>query len=196
MKFLSKHKNSIILTAGLTYKKNASSNNAELLNHLKEEQKNFCAYTETYFKHLDTVHVEHFDSSKKYNDNYFNYYAVLGSANQYKKDGKYISASFFSSLFFQDINEFNKRIAYNNGIYYEVNETDTEAKDFIDFIGLNHPKLEKDRANHIARLKDVFNQGNYDSKAIINYFTKHKTELSFITAIENHFKINLSTLYS
>ena len=50
------------------------------------EQKNFCAYTEKYLKPLDSPEVEHFNSKIKYQDDYYNYYAVLRAANLYKQD--------------------------------------------------------------------------------------------------------------
>jgi hypothetical protein len=196
MKFLSKNKASDVLKLNLTYKESDAEGNLELLEYLKEEQRNFCAYTESYFKNLDNVHVEHFNSALKYNDDYYNYYAVLAAANNYKKDEEYVNADFFKSLFFQDNNTLDKRISYKDGVYLENDENDMEASSFIDFIGLNHPKVESDRAKHIARLQDTFNQAKYDSDAILNYFDKYPYELCFITAIEYHLKIDLSQFYS
>ena len=58
-----------------------TSNSVKLL----LEQSNFCAYTEKYITGLDSVEVEHFNASIKYNDDYFNYYAVIRSANSGKR---------------------------------------------------------------------------------------------------------------
>ena len=143
MKFLSKREDSAILKLGLTYNKNASENNRKLNELLLAEQKNFCAYTEKYIGPLDSVEVEHLNSSKKYNDDYYNYYTVLRKANEYKikKDKKYVGATFFDSLFFQDDTNFRQRVTYADGIYYELNEEDTEAKELIDFLGFNEAPL-------------------------------------------------------
>ena len=133
MKFLAKSPQSQILLNKVLYRENNSVNNKKLTALLIEEQKGFCAYTEKYLQPLDSAETEHINSSIKYNDNYYNYYAVIRNANLYKQDEKYSNASFFKNLFFQDSDEFNTRISFSNNMYYEIDETDTEAKEFIDF---------------------------------------------------------------
>jgi len=196
MKFLVKDKNSVILKDNLVYKKGQSKNNRKLKDELLKEQLNFCAYTEKYIQELDASEVEHFNSSIKYNDNYYNYYIVIRRANQYKieKDKKYKSASFFESLFFQDIDEFNKRIKFEDGYYSEVNENDVEAIGLIDFLGFNNDILYSDRKRHIKRLKRNFKDADYNKNEIKGYFKEHIQELSFITAIEYEFEIDLSDI--
>ena len=190
MKFLSKQQSSVILKKGLTYKKDRD--NSKLREELQNEQKQFCAYTEKYIQELDSSEVEHFNSTLKYNDDYFNYYAVIRNANLYKKDEAYKEASFFDSLFFQNEEEFNSRIKYVGGLYYETDENDEEAKDLIDFLGFNHSKLYKQRKRHVKRLSKTFEAAKYSTKDYIKYFREHKEELSFITAIEEEFKVDLS----
>jgi len=114
MKFLSKNSNSSILKNNLVYRDTNPPKNKLLKEELLKEQFNFCAYTEKYIQHLDSAEVEHFNSALKNNDNYFNYYAVLRSANQYKKDEKYKDANFFKTLFFQDNQQFKNRIKFEN----------------------------------------------------------------------------------
>ena len=191
MKFLGKAKSSIILIENLTYRKGAD--NSRLRNLLLEEQKHFCAYTEKYEEDLDSFEVEHFNSAIKYEDDYYNYYSVLGKANKYKKDEKYPNAPFFKTLFFHDINELNKRIRYIEGVYEEINKTDSEAKDFIDFIGLNDYSLYQQRNRHIERIKDTL--AAYTPDEQVEYFRKYKTELSFITALEIALQLDLSEFY-
>lgn len=194
MKFLTKFNNSEILAKKLTYKENKPLKNAKLLVILKNEQKNFCAYTEKYLEGLDAFEVEHFNSSIKYNDDYFNYYAVKRKANQYKKDEEYKDATFFNTLFFQNEEEFNNRIKYADGIYVETDVNDYEAKEFIDFLGLNHPLLYSDRINHVNMLVKLFKDAKYSKKEIFNFFKNYKHALSFITALEFELKMNLSEL--
>lgn len=211
MKFLSKNADSEVLKKGLVYGKNRPIQNKEIRDLLVAEQKNFCAYTEKYISGLDSVEVEHFNSSKKYNDDYYNYYAVIRKANTYKKDEKYRDAQFFESLFFQK--HFDKRIQFvaeaqdykeidaedteakdyiAKGLFYAVIDAgDTEARDFINFIGLNNPDLSSDRWRHINRLAGLFNS----TLEMAAYLKNHKEELSFITAIENKFNIDLSEFY-
>ncbi len=196
MKFLTKYSDSVILLKGLLYKKNNSENNKKLKLELLKEQNNFCAYTEKYIQELDATEVEHFNSDIKYNDDYYNYYAVVRKANIYKikNDIAYKNAMFFTSLFFQNKEQFYKRIIFVNNIYIEVNEKDKEAKDFIDFLGLNHQLLCTQRKRHVKRLKNTFEDAKYSKNKCLDYFENHKEELSFITAIENEFKIDLTNL--
>lgn len=193
MKFLSKHTDSKILIENFVYKKNSPKNNKKLKEMLLNEQKNFCAYTEKYISELDSIEVEHFNSSKKYNDDYFNYYAVVRKSNEYKikKDKIYLNNNFFSSLFFQDKKEFNNRILFVDNMYVETNEDDQEAKDLIDFLGFNHQKLFVQRLRHINRLRQNFKDANYSKNECIEYFKEYKEDLSFITAIEKEFELDL-----
>ena len=194
MKFLRKIKDSEILRRNLTYKRNNTQNNRILKETLLQEQKNFCAYTEKYTTSLDACEVEHFNSSLKYEDDYYNYYAVIRRANQYKRDNIYKDAVFFKSLFFQDTKQLKARIQYRDGLYEEVDEKDQEAIQLIDFLGFNHSDLFQERNRHIKRLKQHFKEAKYNNKDIISYFKDHKQELSYITAIEYEFGIELESI--
>jgi hypothetical protein len=194
MKFLSKKPDSKILNEAIVYKTNGD--NSILRGLLINEQKNYCAYTEKYLHPLDQVDVEHFDSTKKKteNDNYYNYYAVITTANKYKKDEIYKGATFFTNLFFQDSFELNKRISFANSIFFEIDEADTEARDFIDFLGLNNPKLSEERSKHIQRMKGYFDSSNFSLEKIKEYFVQYKSELSFITALNSAFDCDFMEL--
>ncbi|MDX2249636.1 MAG: hypothetical protein SF052_22830 [Bacteroidia bacterium] len=196
MKFLTKNKDSAVLQQGLTYQKDKSKNNQRLREMLISEQKNFCAYTEKYLNGMDTVDVEHFDSSLKYKDDYFNYYAVLSKANQYKKDEKYKDAPFFKNRFFQNKDEFDFRVRYvKGGDYEEVDLNDTEAQELIDFLGFNHEFLHRDRKKHIKRLDGLFKDANWNTEKQIEYFQQNRSELSFLTALEVELELDLSKFY-
>lgn len=192
MKFLKKYKNSLILKSNLIYNTNAK-NNEKIKSLLLKEQKNFCAYTEKYITSIDSTEVEHFNSGIKFQDDYFNYYAVTRSANLKKKDEKYRNASFFNTLFFQDENECNERIIYSEDFlgWFYIGK-DEEANQFIDFLGLNDPDLVEIRKKHIKRLKQLFEDANYNQNNILNYFRKYPEELSYISAIEKQLNIDLS----
>ena len=194
MKFLSKNPNSVILEKVLSYQKHNAENNKSLRKALLKEQKNFCAYTEKYIHQLDATEVEHFNSSIKYKDDYYNYYAVLRKANQYKKDNKYANSKFFETRFFQNKDEFNSRIQYKDGIYFQTKETDKEAEELIDFLGFNHPNLHQQRKRHVKRLAKTFKDADYSKEQCFEYFQEHIEELSFITAIEDIFKIDLESI--
>jgi hypothetical protein len=192
MKFLSKKTDSEILAQNLLYKKGQAANNEILREALLKEQKNFCAYTERYINKTDSPEVEHFDASKKYSDNYYNYYAVIRWANQAKDDEKYKGNPFFASLFFQDKAQFDARIAYADGEYFPKDDTDKEATVLIRFLGFNKYELYSDRGKHIDNLRAILEGKNDDEK--IQYFKTHKEQLSFITAIEAEFGIELYSL--
>lgn len=195
MKFFSKKINSEILTKGLTYKKNQAENNVNLKELLIKEQFNFCAYTEKYIDELDSVEVEHFNSSIKYNDDYYNYYAVLRKPNLWKKDEKYKNTSFFQNLFFQNKEVLESRIKYVKGafVFEEINPNDQEVKDFINFLGINNDYLYTKRKNHLKRLQFIFDFLNDSEK--LDYFKKHPAELSFVTILEKELDLDLSSFY-
>ncbi len=200
MKFLGKNSDSEILRANITYRKNAAPNNKRLKEMLLVEQMNFCAYTEKYIQETDSVDVEHFDASKKYEDDYYNYYAVLRHANlvKIKKDNQYKNATFLNTLFFQNEEEFKSRIEYlDDGFYEEIEEDDIEAKELIDFLGFNEHSLYEQRRKHLKRIEAIFTAAGYNTvEQRKHYFTIHKEELSFVTAIETQFNLDLTELYT
>ncbi len=189
MKFLSKNNTSEIFVNKLVYrsKKDNSFLNLKLLN----EQKNFCAYTEKYIQGNDSTEVEHFNPSLKENDDYFNYYSVLRSANVRKieKYKIYKDCPFFQTLFFRSKKQFDSRIIYDDFEYITVNKDDQDAKDFIDFLGFNDDYLYTERILHIDRLKLTISDFSDEEKRL--YFRKFKGDLSYITAIENFFNLEL-----
>jgi hypothetical protein len=192
MKFLSKNINSEIYADELTYK--SGSDNSFLKFKILDEQKNFCAYTEKYIQGTDSTEIEHFDPSKKDDDNYFNYYTTLRSANE-RKIGKYklySEAAFFQTLFFQNAVTFNSKVMYDDFEYLPVNDEDQDAKDFIDYLGFNDDYLYSERIRHIERLKSTLSSFTEDQKK--QYFNQFKGDLSYVTAIEDAFDLDLSDI--
>jgi hypothetical protein len=196
MRFLAKTSKSAILHSGMKYRE--SGDNGPLRNALIGEQNGFCAYTEKYLEPLDSVEVEHFDSSlKKKDDDYWNYYAVIRKANLYKKDEKYIGATFFASKFFHDNEKIRSRIGYAPGnssipgTFYEIDETDVECRDLIDFLGCNDLRLSLQRQEAIDFLREKFLDSNWTTDQLKAFFLRHRRLLSFPTAIEAEFGIDL-----
>jgi len=194
MKFIFKNGNSLIYTEGLTYKKNSAANNALLKAKLLLEQKNFCAYTERFIDPTSSAEVEHFNPSKKYVDDYYNYYAVLRYANMHKLkfDVQYKNAAFSQTLFFQNKEEFKKRILFEDGRYRAVNDDDTAASGLIEYLGFNAFALTKHRGDHIKRLVNTLE--SFTPEERLEYFSIYHSELSFASAIEDEFKIDLSEI--
>ena len=196
MKFLRKTKDFKVLLESLIYREGRTNVNRQIKQLLITEQKNFCAYTEKYISELDSSEVEHFNSSLKYSEDYYNYYAVIRRANQYKKDNEYLEASFYKTLFFQNPEVFNNRVRYlKDGVYEEVIEADSEAKELIAFLGFNHPNLYEQRKRHIKRLKRNFDNAGYTNEKCMQYFRDHKEDLNFVTAIEVELDLDLSEFY-
>jgi hypothetical protein len=193
MKFLSKDPNSTILADGLTYQENSAANNKNLLVRLLAAQYNFCAYSEKYIDNLDAVEVEHFDASKKYADDYFNYYAVLRVMNMQKRDVAFRGNLFFTTLFFHDKAVLYQRIRYvkEDFSFEAINSEDQEAHDLIEFLGMNNDKVYRQRKNHINRLQSLKSDAKYGDVKFCDYLKKHPQELSFITALEHEFGVLL-----
>lgn len=192
MKFLAKNNDSEIYLENLTY--SSGSDNSELRLRLLNEQKNFCAYTEKYISGIDSAEVEHFDPSKKNNDDYYNYYTTIRWANQ-RKIGKYNehqNSTFFTSKFFQNTADFNSRIKYDGFVYEVVHDDDEDAKNLIDYLGFNDDYLLGIRIRHIQRLQETLESFSMEEK--LKYFRKYKEDLSYVTAIEKELNINLSEI--
>ena len=192
MKFLTKHKHSEILAEALIY--NSGADNSRLRFKLLEEQKGFCAYTEKYITKIDSTEVEHFNPSIKDKDDYYNYYTTLRYANEQKisKYELYKGSDIFKDPFFQNETAFKKRIYYDDFEYRLVDENDKAADDLISFLGLNDDYLYTERMRHVDRLKATL-EGFTDEERIV-YFKKYRNDLSFPTAIESEFKIDLSEI--
>lgn len=204
MKFLSKRSNSTILKNGLVYRESNPKKNQLIRKELLIEQFGFCAYSEKFLVNVlelqgnpsarnesaETIHVEHFDPSKKNKDDYFNYYAVCGRANEAK-----IGKVYLGGLFFQDPAQLNRRIIFKRGVHSPIDESDPEAQELIDFLGFDEPWLTNTRKNRMKALRNLFIERNkWDKTDILVFFREHRQELSFPTAIEAEFNIDLTDI--
>lgn len=200
MKFLAKSTDSAACKSGLVYAKGRSSQNKALRKALIDEQYGFCANTEKWLEPLDSVEVEHMEQSIKYHDDCMNWYAALREANLYKKDKQYKGAIFFASRFYQDQQEWNERVEYQRGIdeqcgiYVRKDLEDQEAKDFLDFLGVNDPRLALQRQKRIAFLKDQLQDLDWPIEKLMEWLGKNPEFLSFPTAIEAEFRIDLTPI--
>jgi len=196
MKFLKKRPDSPILAEDLRYR--LGGDNTRLRQLLLEEQHGFCAYTEKLDEDPLTYDVEHFDPAKKHTgDDYYNYYAVLHTANQRKrkKEGQYRGASFFASRFFQDEQQLAVRVRYVAGEHiYEEAEGDQEAADLIDYLGLNDEPLCRHRRNHARKLRNIFADAGFDEEQKLRFLRENRSELSYPTALEAELGLDLSAV--
>jgi hypothetical protein len=198
MKFLVKDPASPILTQGLVYRSGA--HNDGLLASLRSEQRGYCAYTEKRFARHDTQVVEHFNHRLKDTpaDDYYNYYATLQSANQRKrgKEKAHADAAFFHTRFFQRPGAFERRVRYvaTDSAYEEVDPADVEARDLVDFLGLNDHETVEDRRKHVARLRDIFEQARWPAEQQLSYLGRHPEELSYPTALAAELNLDVDAL--
>jgi hypothetical protein len=185
MRYLKKLNNSEIINQNLSYSK--KTDRGTIREILLNEQNRFCAYSERYVKETDSCHIEHFNPNLKntVNDDYYNWYAVLGWINEHK--AKIIDP--YLPILNPAIENISERIYYKDGLFHPVNENDTESKYLIKFLLFNKNELVNDRKRHIARLKDTRNL--LGDELFFQKLKKFPEELSFASAIEVELNIDL-----
>lgn len=152
MRFLRKSPCSKIIRDSLRYRRKYTKNNNVLKAELSREQYGYCAYTEKYLMPMDSVDVEHFDSSLKgtLDDHYRNWYAVIHKVNQ-KKGSK--SVEDFQPMLAPDSDELMERIQFKDNLFMPVNPDDNAVKNLISYIGANNDVVVEQRAAHLSRLR-------------------------------------------
>lgn len=188
MKFLKKYKDSNLSTLRYSHVKERT----RLRQGLLAEQFGFCAYSERFIKNSDSCHIEHFYPQNEFpqkSDDYFNLYAVLSWVNENKP--KKIKDKYLPILepFSSDL---AKRIKYEHGMFIATSVGDKAAQNLINFLGLNKIELFEDRRKHLSRIKQL--RQWYDKDDFLAYLKEHREELSFATAIEKEFDIDILAL--
>lgn len=174
MNFLRKESAQIAENAALQYPKDRNKA-VEVLISL---QKGFCAYSERYLKPLDSVELEHFDPRKKNNaaDGFANWHAVIRWMNAHKAR----SIEMFEPL--PEITTWDpKRVWYDKGLFV-CHEGDKEAQNLIDFLGVNRQEVFEERANHIARIRNM--RQKVGDEMLLEMLSESLEQLSFPTAIQ------------
>lgn len=189
MRHLDKNNNSKILGESLDYK--VQSHRPKIREYLKEKQKGLCAYSEKYIDETTSVDIEHFDGRLKDTpqDSYYNWYAVLNWLNlrKPKKIAPYLPIAQPYDTTLKD------RIEYKNGIYQAKDQSDKEAQNFIDYLGLNKFELKKERDNSVKHVKFLFDMLK-DEAQLKEVLKKDKLNLGYYTALEAELGIDLSDL--
>lgn len=187
MKRVVKNYNSRIVTDGLKYVVNGD--NSKLRTYLLEEQKGFCAYTETFLGRSDKKDIDHFDPTLKgkESDNYNNWFLVKSQWNS-EKSNKWID---FQPVLQPTAIDFETRIVYDNGDYILSNQNDIEAKNLMTLIKLDDVGLATERKNYINRTKiEIKDFGN-----AVDYFKFRITidinSIQFLRAIQEEFGVNV-----
>ena len=181
MKYLKKNPDSKLLNLKYSNK----SERPEIRDGLLAEQSGFCAYSECFIKHTDAKDIEHFNPELKDTpeDDYFNWYTVRSWMNQHKH--KKIDK--FLPILCHYSDEVEKRIKYEGRFFITVNNSDIEAQNLINFLGMNKYELCLDRINHVKRIKQLKSWCKTDEE-FIKRLISDKDNLSFISALEYEFK--------
>ena len=190
MRYLKKINNSPIITNNLNYA-NVGQRNA-IRRELTNEQKGFCAYSERFIKHTDSIDIEHFDPRKKntLDDDYYNWYATLHYLNSHKPNiiDPYLP---ILSPYSPDL---AVRVTYEDGLFKEVNPDDIEAKNLINFLGVNKFEVHSDRSKHITRINTLKNLCGGDDQLFVEKMIEDRDNLSFATALEHKFDLDIDSL--
>lgn len=170
-----------ILRKGLIY--NDSGDNSELQKLLKEEQLNFCAYTEVFISSTYSIDIDHFNPYLKSTpaDNYFNWFLISTKWNR-KKGRKWEN---FQPVLHPASPDLEKRIWYEDGFYCYSPE-DIEAKNLVEFLDINNYELHLERKKYIERVTYI--KSEFD---LADYFRKYPDDLNFRRAVETKFRLSL-----
>ncbi len=165
--------------------------NSKLRQILFEEQKGFCAYTETYLGRTDDKNIDHFNPTKEYQDrnSYLNLFLCKAQWNK-EKSNKW---SKFQPILSPLSDNFEERIVYNEELkLFEAKaENDIEANNLVKLLKLDDYDLSVERKGYIELCEELMQY--YESPEA--YFKKviqlNLPTLSFIRSLEIEFKINI-----
>jgi hypothetical protein len=190
MRFFRKIADSLIITNNLSYEN--VGQRMSIRNELINEQQGFCAYSERFIKHSDSVDIEHFDPRKKntIDDDYYNWYAALHWLNQHKP---YLIDPFLPILTPYSLT-LAIRIKFENGVFITINKSDVEAQNLIDFLGVNRFEVYTDRSNHLNRIKALKSLCGNNDELFIQKMIEDQDNLSFASAIEHVFNLDVDHL--
>jgi hypothetical protein len=174
MNFLPKDSAKTERYSGLRYPQDRD----EAVRALTALQKGYCAYSERYLKPLDSVELEHFDPREKNTeeDGFKNWHAVIRWMNAHKAR----RIENFEPL--PEIETWTAdRVRYEHG-FFVCDEEDIETKNLIDFLGVNRQEVFEERANHIARIRNM--RQKVGVPMLMEILSESPEQLSFPTAIE------------
>lgn len=163
----------------------------EISKQLLDEQKNLCAYTETYLGRTDKKEIEHFNPTLKETDKdgYNNWFLVKAQWNNEKGSTKRWLEH--QDLFPPTDEKFEERIIYLEGEYI-CHPQDLEANNLIKFLKLNDEELTIERRNYIARRRESIHKREIEPQTYFEELYKNEpNRIYFIRAIEAEFNIKI-----
>jgi len=149
-------------------------------------QSGFCAYSERYLRPLDSCEIEHFDPRIKGTDqdNIFNWHAVLRWMNAHK--ARKIEP--FLPLPDTDDVSLDRRIRYDHGEFV-CDSSDAEARNLIEFLGVNRPEVTKERSDHVQRVRKLRDLCAGSGDDFEEFLLDSPEDLSFPSALEGDLEI-------
>lgn len=174
MNFLRKDSSQLAGNEALRYPKDRD----KAVDLLIRIQRGFCAYSERYLKPLDSVELEHFDPRKKNTDldGFANWHAVIRWMNAHK--ARLIEN--YEPL--PDITTWRSdRVWYQDGLFV-CQADDQEARNLIEFLGVNRQEVFEERANHVARIRAM--QQKVGDDLLLEILSESPEQLSFPSAIQ------------
>ena len=78
--------------------------------------------------------------------------------------------------------------------YEAIRPDDEEACQLIHFLGFNDHPVSEERRKHVAKLKDLFDQAEWSAERRLEWLGRHRSELSFPTALEAALGLDLTAL--
>ncbi|HUN17742.1 MAG TPA: HNH endonuclease domain-containing protein [Saprospiraceae bacterium] len=191
MKRVLKLHNSKIIALNLSYKE--KGDNSELAKILYDEQKGFCAYTETFLGRSDKKEIDHFNPKSNFSERnkYHNLFLVKGQWNN-EKSNKWDN---FQPVMHPTDPDFETRILYDQGDYYAANSVDIEAKHLIELLKLDDPDLAIERKKYINRKRgELAAFGSSIEDFFKTLISDDINSIQFLRAIECEFQIDIKSL--
>ena len=149
MRIQIKNVNSKILQKNIEYI--PKGDNSELRKLLFNEQKGFCAYTETYLGRSDQKDIDHFNPSKDFlnRNEYMNLFLSKSLWNK-EKSNKWQN---FQPILSPTSLDFEERVIYNKElkIFQARTEGDVEAINLVEILKLDDPDLSNERKRYLKQ---------------------------------------------
>lgn len=165
--------------------------NSKLRQILFEEQKGFCAYTETFLDRTEQKDIDHFNPTKEYleRNNYMNLFLCKAQWNK-EKSNKW---SDFQPLLSPLSDDFEERIVYNQELklFEAKEENDIQANNLVEILKLDDYDLSIERKKHIELSKELMSYFESPTKYFQKTIELDSTAIKFIRSLEIEFNINI-----
>lgn len=165
--------------------------NSKLRQILFEEQKGFCAYTETFLDRTEQKDIDHFNPTKEYleRNNYMNLFLCKAQWNK-EKSNKW---SKFQPILSPLSDDFEERIIYNHDLklFEAKEENDIEANNLVKLLKLDDYDLSMERKKHIELSKELMSYFESPTKYFQKTIELDSTAIKFIRSLEIEFNINI-----